>query len=833
MVAMLSSASVIENSINLSIKESEDYVFPEIIGKDEIEANGYVKRLKNEETNLNTLVFRNSNGTNTARMFGFPVKYYDDKGNVVDISLKLNKDSTGNYSAFQHCMETTFPARISDGIKLKYNDLDIKMVPTVRQNAKAIQKDDRRISYSIDDSTSYEYSLTYTGFKEDIVVSEYTGQTEYEFIIYTNGLSLSREKEQYFLKNAEGDKKAVFGDIIITSADEKNNTLGYITTRTIEQHKIYGITIHVDENYLTSTDTVYPITIDPSIEYPYTGIIEDITLNSDDNIPNGSSGSIHVGKRATYGKSRILMRFPGFDYSLIDDYNKIISANVEIRDLMCQTDVATVYCYTALCSWSESTATWNNTSGGNPGVYNDENDISYDIGYELPIRHRYSFDITKAFTLWFISPGTRSGGIVFKMSDTVESGSSYVSRTFASYDRATNQPSLKVTYITTELLDNGIIHTFENTSSSQLMIPISSSINATIETQTFHYSKTKLMWKLEYADNGYYKIKNDVTGYYLTAPANNNNGSSITQGLFNGNYSLWCFIKNSDGSYMVQSKNQYIRNAPTPLYLSTSETSVVQKSGSCSWNVKPLIMRINAYYDQSFCTLYGTLYGTNYLNVLHSIFGNNSINNSIAKLYKERFGILVKVSYNQAIATSYPEIHTCTYVNSIETLCNDCHNEGSDIPAVECRSGLHHKAELSFLGTIPNEYLYNSSQINMYFTGYKACYGVVNRDEFDEIIDSETYHQNAPYANAWSGTNRNDVLILAYTARDNIATGNYDTIIKTVSHELLHNLSVQHCDGSVPCIMKGANTYICQNLPICDICYGTANSNKLKLYNHT
>jgi len=54
-------------------REVEPIEIPDII--DPVEAMGYIARLKDQEPNLYTLVFRNIDGTNTMRVFGHPVKY--------------------------------------------------------------------------------------------------------------------------------------------------------------------------------------------------------------------------------------------------------------------------------------------------------------------------------------------------------------------------------------------------------------------------------------------------------------------------------------------------------------------------------------------------------------------------------------------------------------------------------------------------------------------------------------------------------------------------------------------------------------------------------------
>ena len=124
---------------------------------------------------------------------------------------------------------------MTDGITLEYNDVEIMLVPALglgTMPTAELSTDGKVVTYEMNDITSFVYELTYAGFKEDIVVEEYTGQTEYEFTLYTNGLTLCEEYGSYYLADAEGNVEATIGDIIVFTADERNNTMKrYVRTR--------------------------------------------------------------------------------------------------------------------------------------------------------------------------------------------------------------------------------------------------------------------------------------------------------------------------------------------------------------------------------------------------------------------------------------------------------------------------------------------------------------------------------------------------------------------------------------------------------------------------
>ncbi len=438
----------------------ETFDLPDIVDSQEATENDYVGRVNSEEKDLYTFIFKNGNGTNTMRVYSHPVKYISKDGTVRDISLDIKKNSDGVFVTADHEIITSFERKLTDGISLKYNDVDVTLIPKLSVDAPptaSLSTDSRKVTYKLNDTTSYVYELTYAGFKEDIVVSEYTGQTEYKFRIYTNGLTLHEESESFFLIDERGTVKATIGDIIVFTADERNNTMGSMTYSTIKENREYELTIHLDPEYLADDDTAYPIRIDPTVEISYdnngAGAIEDVTVNQSTTF-GGTSGSLYVGRRPDGSLSRALMRFPNLEMP-VPFSPMILSAQVELRDIMCQgNEDMTIECYsyTESCSnWSESgTTTW---SGVGASCYNtllDSHLVSYGQGNISS--QRYAFDITDIAKLWADGSSSPSKGLVFKASSAFEgqsgSGIQYWYKTFASYNRATNKPSLKISYET-------------------------------------------------------------------------------------------------------------------------------------------------------------------------------------------------------------------------------------------------------------------------------------------------------------------------------------------------------------------------------------------------
>ncbi len=427
---------------------------PDIISEDEAISNGYVGRLKSQEKDLHTFVFKNSDGTNTMQVYSHPVKYIDKLGNVQDISLEVKANSDGSFSSASHSVITTFEKKLSDGISLSHEDVNIKITPTglgIASPSAKVSTDNKSVAYALNSKTAYVYELTYSGFKEDIVVNEYTGQTEYTFTLHTNGLTLTEEDGSYYLTDDEGNIRATIGDIIIFTADERNNTFGSMTHETVRANSEYTMTIHIDADYLSDENTLYPIRIDPTVEIVSagtSGFIEDATMNSNSG-SGGSSGSILVGVRGSYGVSRIIMRFPNLSLEGISA-SDITAATIGLRDIMCQSNEnfvveCRVYDKSAP-AWSESSPpTFTAASPYVGSTVLDSYTVTYDGGDNGG--NWYHFNIIEAAKAWANGTQDPAKGLVFKASDSFENQTTNLwYKTFGSYNRSSYKPSLKIVY---------------------------------------------------------------------------------------------------------------------------------------------------------------------------------------------------------------------------------------------------------------------------------------------------------------------------------------------------------------------------------------------------
>lgn len=463
-IAFTGTVSVSANDmVSTSVSDFDDkrtyttFEVPDIIDKEEIQNKKYVDRIYEEEKDLYTLVFANEDGSHTMRVFGHPVKYIDEEGITRDISLEIKENSDGRLASSQHMVDVIFNSDLNNGINLRYQDLDITMRSDTMCGKARLSEDNKKVDYAADEKTSYVYSLTYAGFKEDIVVKEYTGQTEYKFVMNTNGLHPIRKDESVFLADKNDETKLLIGNIIIFTADEKNNAIGRLEYETIREDQEYRFTILLDSEYLKDEKTVYPITIDPTISVNYNhngaGAIEDITINQFYPV-SGLAQNLYIGRNTNTSLNRSLMKFPVLSLTGICA-SQITEASVELKDIIpTDNQDMTIECYIykkTSPNWSENgNTTWSDVGSDYIGTYLDSHIISSGEGNSGA--NSYSFNILPAARAWASEQEDPDMGLVFKASSSFENQNGnnmkYWNKVFASYNNTdiNDKPSLFITY---------------------------------------------------------------------------------------------------------------------------------------------------------------------------------------------------------------------------------------------------------------------------------------------------------------------------------------------------------------------------------------------------
>lgn len=432
---------------------------PEQLDVEELKAQGFSARVKSEESDLSDIVLEKNDGTRALYIFDSPVKYMSDNGTVIDKSNKVIKIG-GAFKSESNDIEVTLPLSLSSGITVDDEELNLSMRPIRNNNLARLlsvgkKSGEESVKYEdvFDEYTDIEYTYTYDGVKEDIILEKYNGTNKFDFELLTNGLELCEDKGVLLLKDNNGNVRAVIGEIVVFSADNKNNTMGKYQIIEKGKNNCYVISVTVDNEYLTSEKTKYPVTIDPYIKSNTgDGGIEDMQFfkgtdgKGDKEKSAGLSGVSRVGWR-DWGACRTLLKFK--QKNVLNNHGitlkgQIISASIEMRDLMCQGDEVPVYCTQfAGKSWNESGQyTWNALNAENTGKGGSMLPVSYANGKKKSdtnpstdtMSHWFKWNVSNIVKNWVGNSSDIERGIEFYALPMLEGSSVYASymKTFGS-----------------------------------------------------------------------------------------------------------------------------------------------------------------------------------------------------------------------------------------------------------------------------------------------------------------------------------------------------------------------------------------------------------------
>ena len=403
---------------------------PDVIDAETAIADGYVARLNSEEQSLSKVVLEKDDGTRALYLFSENVKYIDENGDVADKSNNAVRKGRAFVNEGND-VEIILPATLTAGIAVIGDELNITMKPLTdkigRSLSPAKKTADDTVVYSdvFDSSTNIEYTYTYGGVKENIILESYNGKNSFDYEITTGGLSLYEDKGTLLLADESGDVKATLGEVVVFSADNKNNTFGKYKVEELEKNSRYKVTVSVDRECLTDPKTKYPVKINPDLKtINASAKIQDLQVfkgtdgKGTSETSAGYSGVSRVGW-TDWGACRTLIKLNNFSFNTykITDAWQIDSAYVELRDLMCQGGSGVpISCGQFNGNfWTEKdTRTWNGLEAENSSLSSPVN-VTYGNGNSkrnLSDKDQwYNWNLTGTVKKWLTNASLKEKGL--------------------------------------------------------------------------------------------------------------------------------------------------------------------------------------------------------------------------------------------------------------------------------------------------------------------------------------------------------------------------------------------------------------------------------------
>lgn len=463
MLPMNAAALTPANMKSLSAEE-----IPEALEQGLIEENGHIERLYDQEADLNTVVFGNADGTETAYFFDEPVKYVTPDGEIRDKSNTVYSATVDGYQYVNsdNDIQTWFPSNLGEdsGIKVQYQDSIIEMYPY--QGAETSVNKENSILNTVyynevfGDETAVYYTPMFSGVKEDIVLYQYPGFNRFPFVLDCGELILSIDNNRVVIQDP--DTKAAVATIgSIYAFDSYNGEDDYLSHETRNnsfellqnEDGTYILTLVVDKTFLDAEETVYPVYINPTITVNASGsgsskTILDTPIYNGSGVSNmtaGSNPTAVIGYVGTvggvqYGSGRLLMSFPGLmRYSFMDDYRYIITdATLYLREESGLSSAATITAY------MYDGPAWSEKSRYSSSIWDGLGEEISGYSYSYPNSTQGCFDITWAVQLWQSNHDLGDQGIILRNSN--ESNLTYYKT--ISTTEGNVAPYLSVTYTT-------------------------------------------------------------------------------------------------------------------------------------------------------------------------------------------------------------------------------------------------------------------------------------------------------------------------------------------------------------------------------------------------
>ena len=572
----------IEESEELSALELEtaqlsEGDLPEAIDKAIADSNNNVHRLYSQETDLNTVIFQNKDGSKTMYYFKNPVKYITEGGVTKDKSRVLKRIQDPQYidclyyTPFND-VQSYYPRSLcsTNGIRIEYGDYSIQVMPMTDYNAQAElvlpETKDNYVEYS--DIFGKGYSLRYypcfNGFKDEIII-ENKGIIEFSFLLEMKGLEASLNNRCVSLKTNEGYCLGEISPVgIFDSAEVPNiSENASVLLSSLGKAGCYKYSIILDEDYLSNPEIVFPVVIDPTFTINASGsgttkTIIDTPVYS--NVPTSCQGSniYNVignanGISNNYGVGRTLMKFPGLINSAVFqsiNSNQVSSMKLYMYSATSSTNTSTISInyYTGV-AWNETSTAYNSVTWNGYGNLITSSSVA--SGYNW-----VSFELKTAFSAWQNSSDTADLGVMLRNSN--ESSTSYVKGFYST--ESNNKPYLSLTWLgtTPSGISPGNLYRLYNPNTSKYFSATSST--SITQSSTVDSSYGYQLWRITSVSTGVYRIESlgvrmstySKKASMLTASANSTSSTTGTLSLTEysaSNTKQWWYINKVDQGY--------------------------------------------------------------------------------------------------------------------------------------------------------------------------------------------------------------------------------------------------------------------------------------------
>ena len=547
--------------------------FPDLVNDGTVKEHKLLERRHEDEKEaMNMLAYRKESGENVAFLYHFDVKYKDKNGNINDKSKEIVRDglfSTTSFKTKENDILSYFSVNDDGNVEVKTVYGEYSIVSVIENRSKgnritAVRDTEDTLTYrnAVDTGIHLMYEAEYNGVKEYIILEANSGN-KFTFTMDFVGLTPQLAADNsVLLLNADGETVLTIPPIYVEdSAVEKNSTYENAVKLTQVKGNRYLLEIAVNEDFLSSAETVYPVYVDPYVSVSSSNIVDTYVSESSPISVYHTSQYNYVGYDSNGERYYTYIKFNNLDSLLPQcSYHNILSAYYQTYETSNTPNSVLIDVLPLSASWNQYIC-WNDKPG-----YHSEIMVKAQVGanneakppYDHGEKGLYRFYISNIVRGW--AQGLPNYGILLRTrynTGKVELASSnnvsklaniklvivYVNDSDYPVEGSLSVPSINYGF-------------YIKNKRSGLYLTAESTTTASNVYQSNFTGSANQQWILSSIGDDYYQIRLRSSALSLEVNnSTNTNGTDIRLNTYSGSDSQqWKFTRNWNGTYQILSK---------------------------------------------------------------------------------------------------------------------------------------------------------------------------------------------------------------------------------------------------------------------------------------
>lgn len=357
---------------------------------------------------------------------------FTDKANS-DILFKIsdvNNENTISFELNESDVNAVFGSVFEDVEVFSFDDEVSEEGSILEQNKEILNLD--KLSSQIDyedmfEDVDFQYIVTTTGVKENIIVNDKRDNYDFSFIVNTGSLVAVQNEDGSISINSETETKYIIpAPFMYDDAGTRSDSVTY--TLSMIDNGRYELCVDAAEGWVNDSDRVFPVTIDPVVTTITDGYAElyAASVSSEGNEAN----NISIGKDTSGETWRTYVNWTELPY--LKAYDKVVSAQLYYKYDTASSSEMIVEAHRVSSEWAPGTITWENK----PAV--DDIVLDYTSINAVGESEYLIWDITDVAHEWYANGD--SNGVALVASNNSVNGMISLN------DNAENEPYVLVQY---------------------------------------------------------------------------------------------------------------------------------------------------------------------------------------------------------------------------------------------------------------------------------------------------------------------------------------------------------------------------------------------------